>query len=271
MLLRPPEALFVPAHVIPLVHPRTVVTVHDLGYLYFPEAHPTPARMYLDLSTRWNARVATHVIADSQATKDDLERYYAVPPGKITVAYPGRDESLGRVDDPLSLEAAKQRYGITGEYLLYIVDNYEIDGLTIDFSRCRNYFKPGEEKPEYMTSFLKELRAGLDRIGMARKKRLVLNAEYAAWLQEALALLEPRSPGRPAKPEPPIEPSEVQSLRERVRELEARAAAVEVQAELARTLPHVLHRPQPGKKTKSSVRRRPVRLPPQSRKAQPCR
>lgn len=75
-------------------------------------------------------------------------------------------------------------------------------------------------------------------------------AQRAAWLQEALGLLEPRSPGRPAKPEPPRAPSEVQSLRERVRQLEARAAVVEVQAELARTLPYVLHRPPPGKKTK---------------------
>lgn len=87
-------------------------------------------------------------------------------------------------------------------------------------------------------------------------------AQRAGWLQEALGLLEPRSPGRPAKPEPPIEPSEVQALRERVRELEARAAVVEVQAELARTLPHLLHRLQPGKKTKQPTRRRPVPLPP---------
>ncbi len=87
-------------------------------------------------------------------------------------------------------------------------------------------------------------------------------AQRAAWLQEALGLLEPRSPGRPAKAEPPIEPSAVQSLRERVRELESRAAIVEVQAELARTLPHLLHRLQPGKKTRSPARRRPVPLPP---------
>ena len=120
MLLRPPEVLFVPAHVVPLVHPRTVVTVHDLGYLYFPQAHPTLARIYLDLSTRWSAHVAVHVIADSRATKDDLVRHYGVPAAKITVAYPGRDESLRRVDDPVSLEAAKQRYGIMGGYLLYI-------------------------------------------------------------------------------------------------------------------------------------------------------
>jgi glycosyltransferase involved in cell wall biosynthesis len=120
MLVRPPDVLFVPAHVAPLVHPRTVVTIHDLGYLYFPQAHPLGARLYLDLSTRWNARVAAHVITDSQATKDDLVRHYAVAPDKITVAYPGRDESVRRVDDPAAIEAIKLRYGIAGEYLLYV-------------------------------------------------------------------------------------------------------------------------------------------------------
>jgi glycosyltransferase involved in cell wall biosynthesis len=120
MLARPPDALFVPAHVIPPIHPRTVVTVHDLGYLYFPQAHPPLARLYLDLSTRWNAHAAAHVIADSQATKDDLVRHYATPPAKITVAYPGRDESLRRVGNPAAIEVVKRRYGITHEYLLYI-------------------------------------------------------------------------------------------------------------------------------------------------------
>lgn len=120
MLVRPPDVLFVPAHVVPLIHPRAVVTIHDLGYLFFPQAHPPLARLYLDLSTRWNARVAAHVIADSQATKDDLVRHYAIAPGKITVAYPGRDEDLRRVDDPSAIEAVKYRYNVTGDYLLYI-------------------------------------------------------------------------------------------------------------------------------------------------------
>jgi len=120
MLTRPPEALFVPAHVVPLIHPRTVVTVHDLGYLYFPLAHPFPARLYLDLSTRWSVRAAARVIADSQATKDDLARHYGVSLGKISVVYPGRDESLRRVNDPAAIEAVKRQYNISGEYLLYI-------------------------------------------------------------------------------------------------------------------------------------------------------
>jgi len=118
---RPPDALFVPSHVLPLIHPRlSLVTVHDLGYLYFPQAHPWRQRLYLDLSTRWNARAAAHLLADSQATKDDLVSHYAVPPEKITVAYPGIDETLAPVRNPAAIEATKVRYGISGDYFLYL-------------------------------------------------------------------------------------------------------------------------------------------------------
>ena len=118
---RPPDVLFVPAHVLPLVRPRaSLVTVHDLGYLRFPEAHPWRQRAYLDLSTRWNARVAAHVLADSQATRADLVAHYGAPPPKITVAYPGRDETLAPVRDPAVIGAAKARYSIAGDYFLYL-------------------------------------------------------------------------------------------------------------------------------------------------------
>jgi hypothetical protein len=104
--------------------------------------------------------------------------------------------------------------------------------------------------------FLKTL-AGQCRVEDACGKLGIGSSRFfdqrAEWLQEALALLEPRSPGRPPKAEPPISPEEVEGLRRRVRELEGQAAALEVQAELAQTLPHVLHRPRPGKKTRSTM------------------
>ena len=86
MARRPPDLLFVPAHVLPIVHPRhSVVTVHDLGYLHYPEAHRLLDRIYLDLSTRYNAHAATHLIADSSATKRDLIERYGIGPDKITL------------------------------------------------------------------------------------------------------------------------------------------------------------------------------------------
>ena len=82
-------------------------------------------------------------------------------------------------------------------------------------------------------------------------------AQRGVWLQEALGLLEPRSPGRPAKTEPLPTPAELESLRQRIRELEARAAVAEVKAELAAVLPHVIHPPALVKKTTHSTRRPP--------------
>ncbi len=121
MARRPPDLLFVPAHVLPPIRPPlTLVTVHDLGYLYFPRAHPPLQRLYLDLSTRWNARVATHVLADSEATRADLVARYGTPAEKVTVAYPGYDEHLAPVRDPAAIAAVKARYGIEGDYFLYL-------------------------------------------------------------------------------------------------------------------------------------------------------
>lgn len=121
MARRLPDLLFVPAHVLPPIHPRrSLVTVHDLGYRYFPRAHTRFQRAYLDLSTRWNARAAAHILADSEATRADLVRIYGTPPAKVTVAYPGYDESLAPVRDPTVLTAVRERYGIPGEYFLYL-------------------------------------------------------------------------------------------------------------------------------------------------------
>jgi glycosyltransferase involved in cell wall biosynthesis len=121
MILHRPDLLFVPAHVLPIVHPRrSVVTVHDLGYLYFPEAHPPRQRWYLDRSTRWHTRTAAHLLADSAATKRDLVEKYHADPDRITVAYPGLDPSIRRVADPNEIARVKVKYHIDGDYVLYL-------------------------------------------------------------------------------------------------------------------------------------------------------
>jgi glycosyltransferase involved in cell wall biosynthesis len=116
-----PDVMLVPAHVMPLVCPvATVVTVHDLGYLYYPQTHRLFDRWYLDATTRRHARLAAHIIADSQATCRDLVDRYQVDPKHVSIVYPGYDESLHRIEDAESIAAAKSRYGIQADYLLYL-------------------------------------------------------------------------------------------------------------------------------------------------------
>lgn len=121
MVRHAPNLLFVPAHVLPPVRPkRTLVTIHDLGYRYFPEAHPRRQRLYLDWSTRWNACVASHILADSCATRDALMQEYGVTASKITVAYPGYDSDIAPVRDADVLAAVRARYAIPGPYILFM-------------------------------------------------------------------------------------------------------------------------------------------------------
>lgn len=123
MLQHPPDTLFVPAHVLPVIHPaRSVVTVHDLGYLYFPQAHTRKSRQYLDLSTRFSATQARRVIAISQATKNDLVRHYQINPAKVEVVYHGYDrQRFLPGEDEAAKAATRDRYGLgPGRFLLYV-------------------------------------------------------------------------------------------------------------------------------------------------------
>ncbi|MBN1921115.1 MAG: glycosyltransferase family 4 protein [Anaerolineae bacterium] len=121
MLRDPPKVLFVPAHVLPPIHPRrTLVTVHDLGYRSFPEAHPWSQRLYLEASTRWNARVSSHILADSMATRQALVESYGISPDKITVVYPGYETDLHRIEDPETLAQVHMRYGLDRPYILFL-------------------------------------------------------------------------------------------------------------------------------------------------------
>ncbi|MBN1933435.1 MAG: glycosyltransferase family 4 protein, partial [Anaerolineae bacterium] len=65
-------------------------------------------------------RAAAHLIADSQATQDDLVRFYHADPARITVVHLGIDGGFRPMQDPAATAAVKAQYGIDGPYLLYL-------------------------------------------------------------------------------------------------------------------------------------------------------
>lgn len=111
-----PDMTFVPAHTLPFIFPgAAAVTVHDLGYKLFPQAHPAKDRLYLDLTTRTSAARARVIFADSQATAADLTRFYGTPPHKIRVVYPGVDAPPIR-----DMRTVREKYHLPDDYFLFI-------------------------------------------------------------------------------------------------------------------------------------------------------
>ena len=93
----------------------TLLTVHDLSFLRDPESASPGLRGYLEIAVKRSVRLATHVLADSQSTKDDLIELYSTPENKITVLYPGVSSDFRPIIDPAKLRQVRKRYKLGTE------------------------------------------------------------------------------------------------------------------------------------------------------------
>lgn len=100
---------------------KTLLTVHDLSFVRAPETTTPVLKAYLDVVVPRSVRRATHVLADSQATKDDLVELYGTPPEKITVLLGGANPEFKPVADLAARQAARQRYNIPDNPYIFSV------------------------------------------------------------------------------------------------------------------------------------------------------
>lgn len=85
MLVHPPDVLFVPSHVIPIIHPKqTVTTIHDIASLRFPQAYNWFERWYSKFAAKQAAKLPA-VLTPSQFTKDELLEFTKVAEDRVTV------------------------------------------------------------------------------------------------------------------------------------------------------------------------------------------
>ncbi len=120
MLVNPPDVLFVPSHVLPLITPRrSVVVVYDVGHRFFPRAHTPTEWLYVEWAIRRHVRVATRLLTISESSKRDLVRLYSADPSRIDVAYPAVDDRF----KPAPLEEirrVRQQYALPDKYVLHV-------------------------------------------------------------------------------------------------------------------------------------------------------
>jgi glycosyltransferase involved in cell wall biosynthesis len=100
---------------------RTVLTVHDLSFVRVPEAASPSLKAYLDVVVPRSVCAADYILADSQATKDDLIALYDTPAEKITVLLSGVDSRFRRITHSEFLLTTRTKYKIgTRPYILSV-------------------------------------------------------------------------------------------------------------------------------------------------------
>ncbi len=94
MLVNPPDVLFIPAHILPLIRPkRSVVMIHDIGFDHFPEIYKWTDKAYHRYAVRIAKYFASHILTPSEFTRQDLHEKYGIPLQKMTTVHHGFDPS----------------------------------------------------------------------------------------------------------------------------------------------------------------------------------
>lgn len=86
MWQNPPDVLFVPSHTLPLNLPKkSVITIHDVAFRHLKNVYSFSEYHHLNWSTKMAVKNGTKIIVPSQATKDDLIKFFACKPEKVVV------------------------------------------------------------------------------------------------------------------------------------------------------------------------------------------
>lgn len=87
-----------------------LVTVHDLSFVRLPETTMPGMERHLNTWVPASVRRATHVIAVSENTRQDLIELYDTPPEKISTLYHGVTSEFEPLKDPKCLASVRKKY-----------------------------------------------------------------------------------------------------------------------------------------------------------------
>lgn len=115
------DAFWSPAHYAPTYTAgSSVVTIHDLAYEYFPDLFLSHDLYKLKNWSRSSVKNASHVIAVSEATKQDLIKLYNTPEDKITVVHNGYDADVFNLKPKISPELLSNYDLRSTNYILFL-------------------------------------------------------------------------------------------------------------------------------------------------------
>ena len=113
---RPIDILHVQYTAPPLAPCDTVVMIHDLSFEHIPETFKRRSWMQMRLTVRRTARSASHILTDSEYSRQDILRTYRLPPERVTTTPLAASSRFKPVNDPQVLA----KYGISGDYILAV-------------------------------------------------------------------------------------------------------------------------------------------------------
>jgi glycosyltransferase involved in cell wall biosynthesis len=108
------DLFYSPNFVLPPLLPgtRSLLTIHDLSFIRYPAAFTDSLLTYLQKAVPRSVHRATHLLADSEATRQDLITLFGTPPNKVTTLLLGVSPRFSPVGEANERSCLQNRYGI---------------------------------------------------------------------------------------------------------------------------------------------------------------
>lgn len=99
---------------------KSIVTIHDLIFLRFPELYGRINCAIYNYKFRKACENSDRVVAVSECTKRDIVNFYGIDPAKIDVVYQGCDEQFWHTAPADVRASVRNRYNLPEHYVLYV-------------------------------------------------------------------------------------------------------------------------------------------------------
>ena len=99
---------------------KSVVTIHDLIFLKFPELYNSLDRIIYNRKFKHAVLNSTRVIAISEQTKRDIVEYYGISPEKIDVIYQGCHPAFKVQKSDLEKDFLRKKYKLPENFVLNV-------------------------------------------------------------------------------------------------------------------------------------------------------
>lgn len=99
---------------------KTVVTIHDLIFLRYPQYYKAADRKIYEMKFRNACKNADKIIAISEQTKRDIIHYFGTNESKIEVVYQSCDPSFAQNYSPEYLNMIREKYHLPEKFLLNV-------------------------------------------------------------------------------------------------------------------------------------------------------
>jgi len=179
---------------------KTVMTIHDLAFYYYPDYLPKKTARFFKTWYRESAESADAVIAISECTKKDILKFWNVQEEKIHVVHHGVSGDFRVKLDTNTISACLSKYKIKTRYFLFVGElNHRknihtlIDAFSIVSKEVRDVKLVLAGKPQE-GSYPNQIQEKIDKLGL--KKDVIFTGrvsfdELKALYQEAIAFVFP--------------------------------------------------------------------------------